>query len=78
VTHPSMINFPSSLDVRYDGQLSDAPGVRVTKLDDLHAFLQVPEELRGGLGEVWSFGISHPCGAFDRRRRYRWSTTITR
>jgi D-serine dehydratase len=18
------------------------------------------------LGEVWSFGVSHPCGAFDR------------
>jgi hypothetical protein len=42
------------------------PGVRVTRLNDQHAFLQVAEELRVGLGEVWSFGISHPCGAFDR------------
>ena len=42
------------------------PGVRVTRLNDQHTFLQVPEELRVGLGEVWSFGISHPCGAFDR------------
>ena len=45
---------------------SDAPGVRVTKLNDQHAFLQVPEELQVGLGEVWSFGVSHACGAFDR------------
>jgi hypothetical protein len=39
--------------------------VRVTRLNDQHTFLQVPEELRVGLGEVWSFGISHPA-AFDR------------
>jgi D-serine deaminase-like pyridoxal phosphate-dependent protein len=66
-------------DVPFDDQLpvvlgryghsrrrSDVPGVRVTKLNDQHAFLQVPEELQVGLGEVWSFGVSHPCGAFDR------------
>jgi D-serine deaminase-like pyridoxal phosphate-dependent protein len=40
--------------------------VRVTKLNDQHAFLEVPEELQVDLGEVWSFGVSHPCGAFDR------------
>jgi D-serine dehydratase len=44
----------------------DTPGVRVTKLNDQHAFLEVPEDLDVGLGELWSFGISHPCGAFDR------------
>ncbi len=49
-----------------DHRRSDVPGVRVTKLNDQHAFLQVPEELQVGLGEVWSFGVSHPCGAFDR------------
>ena len=49
-----------------DHRRSDLPGVRVTKLNDQHAFLQVPEELQVGLGEVWSFGVSHPCGAFDR------------
>ena len=66
-------------DVPFDDQLpivlgryghnrrrSDAPGVRVTKLNDQHAFLQVPQDLQVGLGEVWSFGVSHPCGAFDR------------
>jgi D-serine dehydratase len=66
-------------DVPFDDQLpvvlgryghnrrrSDAPGVRVMKLNDQHAFLDVPEELQVDLGEVWSFGVSHPCGAFDR------------
>jgi D-serine dehydratase len=50
----------------HDRRRSDAPGVRVTKLNDQHAYLQVPENLQVHLGEVWSFGISHPCGAFDR------------
>jgi D-serine dehydratase len=50
----------------HDHRRSDAPGVRVTKLNDQHAYLQVPENLQVHLGEVWSFGISHPCGAFDR------------
>jgi D-serine deaminase-like pyridoxal phosphate-dependent protein len=50
----------------HDGRRSDAPGVQVTKLNDQHAFLQIPEELQVDLGEVWSFGVSHPCGAFDR------------
>jgi D-serine deaminase-like pyridoxal phosphate-dependent protein len=49
-----------------DGRRSDAPGVQVTKLNDQHAFLQIPEELQVHVGEVWSFGVSHPCGAFDR------------
>jgi D-serine dehydratase len=51
---------------RHDHRRSHVPGVRVTRLNDQHAFLQVPEELQVGLGEVWSFGVSHPCGAFDR------------
>ena len=50
----------------HDGRRSEVPGVRVTKLNDQHAHLQVPEGLQVGLGEVWSFGVSHPCGAFDR------------
>jgi D-serine dehydratase len=49
-----------------DRRRSDTPGVRVAKLNDQHAFLEVPEDLDVGLGELWSFGISHPCGAFDR------------
>jgi len=49
-----------------DGRRSEAPGAQVTKLNDQHAFLHVPDGFPIGLGEVWSFGLSHPCGAFDR------------
>jgi D-serine dehydratase len=49
-----------------DRRRSDVPGGRVTKINDQHAFLEIPEDLQVSLGEVWSFGISHPCGAFDR------------
>jgi D-serine dehydratase len=49
-----------------DYRRSEAPGVQVTKLNDQHAYIYVPEGLQVGLGEVWSFGVSHPCGAFDR------------
>ena len=53
---------------RYDHhrRRSEAPRVRVSKLNDQHAFLQIPQELQVGVGELWSFGVSHPCGAFDR------------
>ena len=50
----------------HDRRRIDVPGVQVTKLNDQHAFLQIPEELKVSLGELWSFGVSHPCGAFDR------------
>jgi D-serine dehydratase len=49
-----------------DRRRSEVRVVQVTKLNDQHAFLEVPEGLQVDLGEVWSFGISHPCGAFDR------------
>lgn len=41
-------------------------GVTVEKLNDQHAFLTVPADLRIAPGELLSLGISHPCGAFDR------------
>jgi D-serine dehydratase len=50
----------------HDGQRGDLPGARVTKLNDQHAYLEAPENLPVGVGDVWSFGVSHPCGAFDR------------
>jgi D-serine dehydratase len=50
----------------HDRQRGDLPSARVTKLNDQHAYVDVPEDLQVGVGEVWSFGVSHPCGAFDR------------
>jgi D-serine dehydratase len=40
--------------------------VAVTKLNDQHAFLKLPAEADLAVGDVVSFGISHPCTALDR------------
>nr|MBF0684739.1 amino acid deaminase [Pseudomonas sp.] len=41
-------------------------GIAVTKLNDQHAFLQLPGDAELAVGDVVSFGISHPCTALDR------------
>ena len=43
-------------------------GWNVVGVNDHHAFLQVPLGVRPAPGTVLRFGISHPCGAFDRWR----------
>lgn len=51
---------------RADGGTAAAEGVEVTDLNDHHAYLRVPPELGVRPGDLLSFGISHPCTAFDR------------
>jgi D-serine deaminase-like pyridoxal phosphate-dependent protein len=46
----------------------DVRGWAVTGVNDHHAFLAVPPGARPAPGTVLRFGISHPCGAFDRWR----------
>jgi D-serine dehydratase len=41
-------------------------GHRVTKLNDQHAYVQVPEGSRLQVGDMLAFGISHPCATFDK------------
>lgn len=41
-------------------------GIAVTKLNDQHAFLQLPAEADLAVGDILSFGISHPCTVLDR------------
>jgi D-serine deaminase-like pyridoxal phosphate-dependent protein len=49
------------------GAVRPASGVRVTKLNDHHTYLEVDQ---GELvpGDLIRFGISHPCTAFDKWR----------
>ncbi len=35
---------------------------------DQHAICDIDPDLSIGPGDLVSFGISHPCAAFDRRR----------
>jgi len=60
--------MPVPQDVRgLDGTLRSAAGIKVTALNDQHGHLAL-----AGVsvvpGELISFGISHPCTAFDKWR----------
>lgn len=48
------------------GAWLDASGARVTQLNDQHAFVSLPPGLDARPGDWMSFGISHPCTAFDK------------
>jgi len=59
--------FPVPLRIRLaDGQEVDAAGLRVTALDDQHAYLQLPAGCELHPGDLVCLGISHPCTAFDK------------
>jgi D-serine deaminase-like pyridoxal phosphate-dependent protein len=59
--------FPVPLRIRRaDGQEGDAAGLRVTALDDQHAYLQLPAGCELHPGDLVCLGISHPCTAFDK------------
>ena len=53
---------------RTGGEISEAVGMRVTALDDQHAYLRVPPDAPLGPGDLVCFGISHPCTALDKWR----------
>jgi D-serine deaminase-like pyridoxal phosphate-dependent protein len=57
---PRRIRRPST------GQWLDAGAARVTQLNDQHAFVALPAGLDARPGDWMSFGISHPCTAFDK------------
>jgi D-serine deaminase-like pyridoxal phosphate-dependent protein len=61
--------FPVPIAVRKaDGALADASQLTVTRLDDQHAYLQVPAAFDLGPGDLVCLGISHPCTTFDKWR----------
>jgi D-serine dehydratase len=61
--------LPVPLRVRHrDGQAGGVDGMRVTALNDQHAYLQVPPGARLAPGDAVGLGISHPCTAFDKWR----------
>ena len=42
------------------------PGYAVTGLNDQHAYMTVPRETPLQVGDLVSFGVSHPCTTFDK------------
>lgn len=59
--------MPIPLRVRRpDGQECDASALRVTQLDDQHAYLRLPAGFELRPADLVCLGISHPCTAFDK------------
>ncbi|WP_329109494.1 alanine racemase [Micromonospora sp. NBC_01699] len=53
---------------RVGGAVGGADGVRVTRLNDHHTYLDLASNVEIGPGDLVCFGISHPCTAFDKWR----------
>ena len=60
--------LPRPLRVHRDGAALSAEGLRVTRLNDQHAFVAVPAGHDLAVGDIVEFGISHPCTCIDRWR----------
>ena len=66
---PFDAGMPVPLRVRHaGGGRSDAREMRVTRLDDQHAYMTVPADAPLEPGDAVCLGISHPCTAFDKWR----------
>lgn len=51
-----------------DGEVRPLEGHKVVRLDDQHAYLDVPADSPLQAGDMLVFGISHPCTTFDKWR----------
>ena len=54
--------------LRGDGSEAPAGQLRVARLDDQHAYLDVPPESALAPGDLLCLGISHPCTTMDKWR----------
>ena len=63
------LGLPVPLRIRQaDGSEAPAGALRVTRLDDQHAYLSVPPESPLAPGDLLCLGISHPCTTMDKWR----------
>lgn len=63
------LDLPVARTIRHaDGSTVPATGVTVTNLNDQHAYLHLDGESPLRVGDLVSFGISHPCTALDKWR----------
>lgn len=61
-------DLPIPIVVRSAGQQRAVTGLRVTAINDQHAFVSVPTDDPISVGDLICFGISHPCTTFDKWR----------
>jgi D-serine deaminase-like pyridoxal phosphate-dependent protein len=60
--------LPVVFDRRRAGVTEPVSGLRVTRLMDQHAYVEVATDVEVVPGDLLRFGISHPCTAFDKWR----------
>ncbi len=68
------VSFDSSLPVperwfrpgHHEAPTTLSPGHKTVALNDQHAFLDIPEDSPLQVGDILTFGISHPCTTFDK------------
>jgi D-serine deaminase-like pyridoxal phosphate-dependent protein len=60
--------LPVVFDRRRAGVTEPISGLRVTRLMDQHAYVEVATDVEVVPGDLLRFGISHPCTAFDKWR----------
>ncbi|WP_370948601.1 amino acid deaminase [Amycolatopsis sp. cg5] len=58
--------LPEPQLLRQDGEISELTGHEITKLNDQHAFLALPEDSPVRVGDWIGLGLSHPCTVFDK------------
>ena len=68
---PHDSGFPVPLRQYRDGALSASlferePRFRILRSNDQHCYLEVPDGADVRVGDVFAFGVSHPCTAFDK------------
>lgn len=62
-------DLPCPLSLWRDGASTVVSGaVRVRKLNDQHAFIEIGDDADWRVGDIVEFGISHPCTCIDRWR----------
>jgi D-serine dehydratase len=69
------IDLPVPLALVRDGQpdVSLDPAFRIVKLNDQHAYMEMPAAADVRVGDLVGCGISHPCTTFDK---WRWMPVV--
>ncbi|WP_348789653.1 alanine racemase [Leifsonia sp. NPDC080035] len=62
--------MPVPQAIRPFGEMATVPltGAAVTRMNDQHTFVRVPDDAAVQVGDVIRFGLSHPCTTFDKWR----------
>lgn len=61
-------DLPTPLSLRRRGEVRNAVGMRTRAVNDQHTYVSVSHGDDVEVGDLMSFGVSHPCTTFDKWR----------